>query len=296
MAPILSKIPVPLFEFKLNFPSKRAIYDGLSIHINGRHAPFQADKVSASASVILAPGEQVTFRATYRSQGLQSWRYSFGDDITQTRDFLLTLKTNFKQIDFPPNTLAPTAKSPTAEGWELDWRYSDFISGFEIGMTMPEKLQPGPLAGDISYFAPVSLLLYFFVLFILSTIRRINLHPIHYFFLAASFFAFHLLLAYLVDHIPIQWAFVICSLVSVGLAVSYLRVVAGLRFAVFEAALAQIVYLVLFSYTFFLKGFTGLSITIGCIITLFVAMQVTAHTRWSQVSASMPYNAEAAPS
>jgi hypothetical protein len=35
---------------------------------------------------------------------------------------------------------------------------------------MPEKLQPGPLAGQISYCAPVSLLLFFFVVFVITTI------------------------------------------------------------------------------------------------------------------------------
>ena len=70
----------------------------------------------------------------------------------------------------------------------------------------------------------------------------------HYFFLATSFFAFHLLLAYLVDHISIHLAFVICSPVSIFLVVSYLRIVVGPRFAFVEAALAQLVYLVGFSY------------------------------------------------
>ena len=53
-------------------------------------------------------------------------------------------------------------------------------------------------------------------------------------------------------------------------------------FAAFEAGSAQLVYLVLFSYAFFFKGFTGLAITIGAIITLFVVMQVTGRVKWSE--------------
>ena len=147
-------------------------------------------------------------------------------------------------------------------------------------MVMPEKLQPGPLAGRISFFAPVSLLFFFFLIFIITTLRGIDLHPMHYFFLATSFFAFHLLLAYLVDHISIHAAFAICSAVSIFLVVSYLRIVIGPRFAFVEAALTQFIYLVLFSYAFFFKGFTGLAITIGAIITLFVVMQLTARIDW----------------
>jgi hypothetical protein len=74
---------------------------------------------------------------------------------------------------------------------------------------------------------------------------------------------------------------ILSSLVSVSLVVSYLRLVVGMRFAALEAGTAQTIYLVLFSYAFFWKGFTGLAITIIAIVTLFVVMQVTGRIRWS---------------
>jgi inner membrane protein involved in colicin E2 resistance len=112
--------------------------------------------------------------------------------------------------------------------------------------------------------------------------RDIDLHALNYFFLATAFFAFHLLLAYLVDHISIHLAMAISSVVSVLLVVSYLRLVVGMRFAALEAGTAQLIYLVLFSYAFFWRGFTGLSITVIAIITLFVVMQATGRIRWSE--------------
>jgi len=129
----------------------------------------------------------------------------------------------------------------------------------------------------------VSLLFFVTVLVMLGVLRGRSLHPMNYFFLSTAFFAFHLLLAYLVDHVSIHAAFVVASLVSVGLVVSYLRMVVGTRFAFVEAALAQLVYLVAFSYAFFFKGFTGLAVTVGAILTLFVLMQMTARIRWSEV-------------
>jgi inner membrane protein involved in colicin E2 resistance len=223
----------------------------------------------------------------YRSQGMDTWQYTLGSDVAQARNFALAMHTNFKDIDFAENTLSPTEKRETPQGWDLKWQYANLLSGFQIGMTMPEKLQPGPLAGEISYFAPVSLLFFFFLMFIITTMRGIDLHPMNYFFLATSFFAFHLLLAYLVDHISIHLAFVICSLVSIFLVVSYLRLVVGPKFAFFEAGMAQFIYLVLFSYAFFFKGFTGLAVTIGAIVTLFVVMQMTAKIKWSEKFAAM---------
>ena len=149
-------------------------------------------------------------------------------------------------------------------------------------MILPEKLQPGPLAGRISYFAPVSLLFFFFIMFMITAMRGIDLHPMNYFFLACAFFSFHLLLAYLVDHISIHAAFILCSIVSMALVISYLRLVVGMRFAAVEAGTAQLIYLVLFSYAFFFKGFSGLAVTIGSIITLFLVMQLTGRIRWSE--------------
>lgn len=104
----------------------------------------------------------------------------------------------------------------------------------------------------------------------------------NYFFLSTAFFAFHLLLAYLADHLDIHVSFAICSAVSVVLVVTYLRLVTGTQFAIREAALAQLIYLVLFSYAFFFKGLTGLAITIVAILTLFAAMQMTGRIRWSE--------------
>lgn len=271
-----------LVTFRLPFPAQQAIYDDLVMEVNGRQVNFSSDASAASGNVELSPGEVAVLRVAYRSQGLDSWEYKLGQDVAQARNFTLNMKTNFKEIDFAANTLSPTEKRQISGGWELTWKYVNLVSGFEIGMSMPEKLQPGPLAGEISYFAPVSLFFFFFLMFIITTIRNIEMHPMNYFFLACAFFAFHLLLAYLVDHVSIHIAFVVCSMVSVFLVVSYLRLVVGMRFAALEAGSAQLVYLVLFSYAFFFKGFTGLAITIGAIVTLFAAMQMTGRIKWSE--------------
>jgi inner membrane protein involved in colicin E2 resistance len=270
-------------DFTLHFPTTQAIYDNLTFAVDGNPVALTNEKNAASASVKVAAGKTTQLAVGYSSQGLNEWRYSFGtDEVTQVRDFTLRMKTNFKDIDFPENTLSPSDKTETANGWDLNWSYKSLLSGYQIAMVMPEKLQPGPLAGKISFFAPVSLFFFFFLMLIITTMRGIDLHPMNYFFLAAAFFSFHLLLGYLVDHVSIHAAFAIASAVSVFLVVSYLRLVVGIRFASREAALAQFIYLVMFSYAFFLKGFTGLAITIGSVLTLFVVMQITGRIRWAE--------------
>lgn len=268
--------------FNFPFPAEQAIYDNVVITVDGAQVEFKNEGNAAHVTALVGAEKTAVLQVSYASQGMDSWRYRFSNEIAQVRDFHLKMTTDFKDIDFPDNTLSPGNKQETADGWRLDWNYKNLVSGYQIGMTMPEKLQPGPLAGRISLFAPVSLFFFFFLVFIITTIRGADLHPMNYFFLAAAFFAFHLLMAYLVDHISIHSSFLIASLVSLGLVISYMRLVAGARFALMECGLAQFLYLVVFSYAFFFKGFTGLAVTIGSIATLFVVMQMTGRINWSE--------------
>ena len=273
-----------VFTIRLPLPAKQAVYDNLEISLDGKPLTLSYGGTEVCATGRVGANASGSIKVGYRSQGLDSWSYQFsnGGEVARVNDFHLLMKTNFGGFDFPENALSPTEKHGTADGWELKWDYQNLVSGFNVALKMPQKLQPGPLAGRISYFAPVSLFFFFFLIFILSTLRGIDLHPMNYFFLAAAFFAFHLLLAYLCDHISIHAAFFISSLVSILLVVSYLRLVVNLRFAAVDAGLSQLIYLVLFSYAFFFEGFTGLAVTIGAILTLFVVMQMTGRIKWSE--------------
>ncbi|HMD50231.1 MAG TPA: inner membrane CreD family protein, partial [Bryobacteraceae bacterium] len=199
------------------FPAEKAVYDNLSLALDGRPLEFKNDNSQVTASVPFAAGETHALAVSYRSQGLDSWEYDFGSGVSQVRDFWLRMNTNFRDVDFAENSVSPTEKAASPGGWQLTWRYRNLVSGYDLAVLMPSKLQPGPLAGEISFFAPVSLFFFFFVMFIITTLRGVDLHPMNYFFLAAAFFAFHLLLAYLVDHLSIHIAFAVCSLVSIGL-------------------------------------------------------------------------------
>jgi inner membrane protein involved in colicin E2 resistance len=272
------------FTIKLPLPSKQAVYDGMEISLDGRVLPLNFGGTEAVARGVLKPNAKGSVRIAYHSQGQDTWSYKFsnGDEVARVKDLHLLVKSDFGGFDFPENSLSPTEKRQTSAGWELHWDYQNLVSGFNIALKIPQKLQPGPLAGRISYFAPVPLFFFFFLVFILSTLRGIDLHPMNYFFLACAFFAFHLLLAYLCDHVSIHAAFAISSAVSILLIVTYLRLAVNLRFAIVEAGLSQLIYLVLFSYAFFFAGFTGLAITIGAILTLFVVMQMTGRIQWTE--------------
>jgi inner membrane protein involved in colicin E2 resistance len=269
-------------------PAENALFDDFIFQINGANVTATGDVAKEMSTIVPADsGAVTTLNIQYRSRGLRTWTYAFAPDGTaQVRDFHLTMDTNFRDIDFPAGAVSPNAKRETAEGFALDWQFTNLISGQSIGMALPEKLNPGPFAARVTFFAPISLLFFLTVMVIIGATHGPSLHPMHYWFIACSFFAFHLLLAYLVDHISVHLAFAIAAAVSLALVVSYLRVAAGAGRALWWAVPAQAVFLVLFSYAFFFEGFTGLTITIGAIVTLFVLMQLTARVSWDEVFAA----------
>ena len=264
------------------FPATDGTYADFFCTIGGRRVGDASALDQGYVAFDLPPGEETSIDLGYLSRGMGTWTYQLRPRVEAVRDFALTMTTNFDAIDFPPQTLLPVSENRLPEGWRLQWHYATLVTGNGIGMAFPYPLQPGPLAQRITFWAPVALFFYFFVMLVITTLRGIDLHPINYFFLAASFFAFHLLFAYLVDRIPIEAAFAICSAVTLFLTISYLRLVVGLRFAAVESGLAQLVYLILFSYALFNEGWSGLTITIGAIVTLFVVMQLTGRIRWSE--------------
>jgi hypothetical protein len=271
------------FEFPASSPS----WDNFEFRVQDVHATPSGDTGNTlAATVELAPNEEADIHIGYESRGMDRWAYSFADSVTSVKNFRLTINTDFDGFDFPEGTISPSKKQAHAvgRGWELVWESSNLVSAFDVGISMPTKINPGPMASRMSFFAPVSLLFFFTVLVVLSAVKKdTSLHPMHYFFLGASFFSFHLLFAYLVDHIQLEISFAISAAVSLLLVVSYLGRVTGWRFALREAGISQFLFLILFSYAFFFEGYTGLVVTIGAILTLAALMQITAKVDWSEV-------------
>ena len=258
-------------------PARGAIYDGFEI-LDEKGQPIAAgvDGGAARWTVSLEPAA----------------RHAFLGAVPHARDFLLDvpagrrgelghprfsleLRSNDRGIDFSPGSISPTRAANDGQGWRGTWEFKSLVGSAPISLELPQKTNPGPLAARITFFAPVALLFYFFVVGLLAEGRGHRLHPLSWFLIGCAFFADHLLFAYLADHVPLWVALTLSSAVSILLAVTYAQWLVGWRFALREMGLAQLVYLVGFSLTFLLKGFTGLSITVGAILTLFMMMQVT---------------------
>jgi len=276
-------------QMTFRFPDPAGTYDGFTVKVNGVETPVQYKNGAATADFKLAPGATATVATGYRTNGMDRWTYTprpSGAGVV--RDFKLVMTTDFAKVDYPANGVSPTSQTRSGKGWALQWAYASVVSGRPIGIVMPVPPNPGPLVARITAFAPVSLLFFFAALVLLTATRGVKLHPVHYGFLAAAFFAFDLLLAYLADQIDINVAFAIAAATSVALVVGYLLVVVGKNRALVEIAVCQFVFLVLFSYSFFFSGITGLAITVGAVLTLAYFMGKTAGVDWEAVFPKTP--------
>jgi len=262
--------------------SEQAGYDDfLVLGPDGAPLPFEIRHSAAHFGHEVLPGEEISFRVEYRTRGTESFQYAMVGDDTRVRDFRLRMRTDFEAIDFPAGSLSPSTHERSGDGWVGTWEFRSLISNAPVGVLLPQRLNPGPLASKITFFAPVCLLFFFFVVALVAASRGVDLHPMHYFFLGCAFFAFDLLFAYLVDHVSVGVSFALSAVTSVFLVVTYARLFTGWRFALRVMGVAQLIYLVLFSYSFFWEGFTGLAVTVGAIATLFVMMQLTGRIDWN---------------
>lgn len=100
-------------------------------------------------------------------------------------------------------------------------------------------------------------------------------------FLAAGCFAFQLLFAYLVDLLSVHAAVAVDAGVSLVLVTGYVHAVAGWRLSR-VCAVAQFAYMLLFSYSFFFDGLSGITIAIGAVMTLAILMLATTRVNWAE--------------
>ncbi len=267
-------------KVRFRFPDPQGMYDAFAFTVDGKPQDLSPKDGVVETAIPVEPGQHVDVGVTYKSRGRDQWRYVPNPGVVSLKDFRLAMTTDFPEIDFPSATLSPSQRTRAGDGWQLVWAFEHVVSGHSIGMAMPTRLQPGQLAAQLSFSAPISLGFFFLLLLVLGRLRGLDLHPVNYVFISAAFFSFHLLFAYSVDHIHLAAAFVLSSATSVLLVVSYLRLVVSARFAFVEAAGAQLVYLIGFSLAHFLEGFTGLAVTVLSILTLFLLMQLTGRVRW----------------
>jgi hypothetical protein len=275
-----TKIP-QTFYISFPLPGNTAGLNGFQFRLGDKADSPQSTPSAGGVvtqAILLPEMGSVTLHTAYRTRGTNWWKYHFPDN-RRIEGFNLLMKTDFAEIDFPVGTGSPSQRKQDGEGYTLRWDYPDVLAAPSIGMDMPKRLNAGPIAARIAFFAPVSLLFFVTVVLLIGGIKAIPLHPMHVFFISAGFFAFHLLFAYLVDLLPLVPSSIISTITSLLLVSGYLKAVGGS--ALFRISLAaQTVYLIVFSASFFMDGLTGITLAVMSVMTLALLMVLTARIDW----------------
>jgi hypothetical protein len=266
--------------------SSDSIYNNLYLNINNKDIANVLPLINKQEIPVVPLNDNtVQLAVSYDATGMEEIRYLITagrDEIAQINDFNLVITTDFDLYDFPSSMMSPTYKNKTEKGYDLIWELNKTITGKNIGLIIPNKLNPGEIITRVSFFAPVSLLFFFVVLLMFSVALKINLHPMHFFFLAATFFSFHLMFSYFSDQINIYLSFAISAVVSLILTVTYMRLISPKKMAFVYAPVIQFIYLIIFSFSFFFDGITGIIVTVCAVITLFILMQATGRINWDE--------------
>ena len=272
-------------DLRFPFPDRESLYDDFRFVVDGKDLANGLKPQDGVVTVKLpvVPDQEIKLQVHYKTRGMRQWQYApLERGVSSLHDFHLAMTCDFDAIDFPQGSLSPSAKARTGHGWKLQWDFSQVLTGKGMGLVMPERVQPGTLAVELSTTAPISLFFFFLVILALSLLRQLDIHPVNYLAIAGAFFSFQLLFAYLVDHVTIGTAFAIASVSSIIMVTMYLRLVVGPRFAFREAALAQLIYQVGFAAAHFLNGYTGLTVAVLATLTLFLLMMLTGRVKWGQ--------------
>ena len=133
----------------------------------GADAAGGRPRARASPRPRLAPGARRRSSVRYRSRGLGDWTYAFTPGgVAQVRDFAARHAHRLRRHRLPRRHPVPhRARRASGDGWKLGWRFASLVTGpAHRAWTPPNRLNPGPLAARITFFAPVSLLFFFTVM------------------------------------------------------------------------------------------------------------------------------------
>ncbi|HEY2749532.1 MAG TPA: hypothetical protein VGL86_33160, partial [Polyangia bacterium] len=160
-----------------------AVYDGFEVR--DEHGDKLETRIAAGVAewrAIFRAGERRRWSVEYRSRGTERWGYQLTAGTGQVRAFHLAVDTDFAGVDFPAGTLSPSTQQKGAGAWHGEWTFASLVASQPIGITLPQKLNPGPLASKITFFAPIGLLFFFFVVAVLAAAGKRRIHPLNYFF------------------------------------------------------------------------------------------------------------------
>ncbi len=266
-----------LVNFYFPIPTDVSKLDSFMVTVDGKEYAGDEDY-----SKYFNPGEKHTIHVSYTSRGLGDWSYGMGNYQGKIPHFRLELTTDFADIAYPEGGMTPTASNIDKNNGraKLVWEFSNLVASNNIGIVIPRPLDIGKATSGILSFVPLALVFFLGLLLLITAIKDRHLHAMHYLFITAGFFVFHILMSYLVVLVPLGVAFLISTAVSAIMTIGYAVLIRKGWPVIFASALGLLLFQIGFSVAQFFPQIRGLLLALIIITGLGIAMALTARTDW----------------
>ena len=160
-------------SFVFGLPREANVFENLTVKLDGWPLPKPPapDRSNTVRIPLPADGRVHTVSLSYATRGQDRWLYRprpNEDGHSPLKDFTLTATMNFREIDYPPGSVSPvTPAERSGKVTSAAWHYDNIRMNQPMGIEMPKRPNAGPIAARMSFWAPVSLLFFFTVLFTL---------------------------------------------------------------------------------------------------------------------------------
>lgn len=231
----------------------------------------------------MAPGEKISFVWKYTARGSDRFRYAMGKNSRTELGLLnVTIETDFTNIDFPDNSMAPTSFSQDNQKSNIVWESQKLITGQDISLSFKIPGNWGKIVPRLFYFSPLSLFLFFGMIMISIISMQAKMHPMQWLLIGSGFLVFPLLSSYLFTYVHILLGMGIGLMVSTGLILWYVNMLPQGSQLIKTIALSCAGFQWLFSVAFLFPEHTGLMLTLIVILSLAWLMSRTAKTNWEE--------------
>ena len=122
----------------------------------------------------------------------------------------------------------------------------------------------------------------FLALFIIEVLRKTMIHPLQYILVGVALVIFYTLLLSLAEHIPFGWAYLISSVVIVGMITGYIGGILTKGISLYVGGVLTLLYLYLY-IVLQLEDYALLIGSLGLVVTLGVVMYLTRKIDWYAV-------------
>ncbi len=178
-----------------------------------------------------------------------------------------------------------------ATGIPLAWRDTEFVLDTNslnvVGVALAEPGDVHQQTDRIVKYGLLVVALTFGTIFVIGLLKRDRVHLVQYLLIGAAITLFYLLLLSLAEQMPFGWAYMIASLVDIGIVSAYagatIRRLVGLLTGFVLAALHGYMYVLLQ-----MESYALLSGTIGLLIILVLTMIATRKVDWYAIGDEIP--------